>query len=232
MRAFWSGDIRFGLVTIPVKLYTAVRDLTAQVHHLHKACQTRITMVRRCPHCEEDLGVEDIGKGREVAKNRYALFTKAELAKLEREDETGQGSIEILQCFNLVEFDLTYLEKSYWMGPGSRNRGTYDVLQSVLEEAKKVALARVKLRTRSRLALVRSRDGILSLDMMRSAEELVGAGDLVAQPKTEMNLRDRQLMFRLVGKVSGIFNPTATADRSPRARGPNRVGPGRSARHR
>ena len=88
MRAFWSGEIAFGLVTIPAKLYTATKDLTPQFHQLHKECGTRISMVRRCPKCSKDLAWEEIGKGYEVAKGEYALFTKEELAKLDG-DETG-----------------------------------------------------------------------------------------------------------------------------------------------
>ena len=95
MRAFWSGEIAFGLVTIPAKLYTATKDLTPQFHQLHKECGTRINMVRRCPKCNRDLPWDEIGKGYEVAKGEYALFTKEELAKLDG-DDTG-GTIEIVE---------------------------------------------------------------------------------------------------------------------------------------
>ena len=104
MRAFWSGEIAFGLVTIPAKLYTATKDLTPQFHQLHKECGSRITMVRRCPKCNKDLAWEEIGKGYEVAKNEYALFTKEELAKLEG-DDTG-GTIEIVEFVDPLEVDL------------------------------------------------------------------------------------------------------------------------------
>ncbi len=89
MRSFWSGEIAFGLVTIPAKLYTATKDLTPQFHQLHKECGTRITLVRRCPKCNRDLGWEEIGKGYEVTKGEYALFSKEELAKLEGDDAGG-----------------------------------------------------------------------------------------------------------------------------------------------
>jgi len=89
MRAFWSGEIAFGLVTIPAKLYTATKDLTPQFHQLHKECGTRIQLVRRCPKCHRDLAWEEIGKGYEVGKGEYALFSKEELAKIEGDDTAG-----------------------------------------------------------------------------------------------------------------------------------------------
>ena len=111
MRAFWSGEIACGLVTIPAKLYTATKDMTPQFHQLHKECGTRIQLVRRCPKCHRDLAWEEIGKGYEVSKNEYALFTKEELAKLDG-DEAG-GSIEIVEFVDPLEVDLAYVEKSY-----------------------------------------------------------------------------------------------------------------------
>src|SRR5579864_487182 len=108
MRAFWSGEIAFGLVTIPAKLYTATKDLTPQFHQLHRECGTRISLVRRCPKCSRDLAWEEIGKGYEVSKGEYALFTKEELAKLKgktREARSRSSSSSI---------------RSRWTSPTSR----------------------------------------------------------------------------------------------------------------
>lgn len=210
MRAFWSGEIAFGLVTIPAKLYTATKDLTPQFHQLHKECGTRITMVRRCPKCGKDLAWEDIGKGYEVAKGEYALFTKEELAKLDG-DETG-GTIEIVEFVDPLEVDLAYIEKSYWVGPGSKNVRGYDLLRSVLDETKKVALAKVRLRTRTRLALVRPRGKLFSLDMMRFAEELVAGDELAPAEQKEPSPREKQLALHLVEELTGPFDPARHPD--------------------
>ena len=210
MRAFWSGEIAFGLVTIPAKLYTATKDLTPQFHQLHKECGSRITMVRRCPRCNKDLAWEEIGKGYEVAKNEYALFTKEELAKLDG-DESG-GSIEIVEFVDPLEVDLAYVEKSYWIGPGSKNVRGYDLLRSVLAETKKVALAKVRLRTRTRLALVRPRGRLFSLDMMRFAEELVAGDELAPAEQKEPSPREKQLALHLVEELSGPFDPARHPD--------------------
>jgi DNA end-binding protein Ku len=210
MRAFWSGEIAFGLVTIPAKLYTATKDLTPQFHQLHKDCGTRITMVRRCPKCNRDLAWEEIGKGYEVAKGEYALFTKEELAKLDG-DETG-GTIEIVEFVDPLEVDLAYLEKSYWVAPGSKNVRGYDLLRAVLEESKKVALSKVRLRTRTRLALLRPRGRLFSLDMMRFAEELIPGDELAPAEQKAPTPRERQLAEHLVEELSGPFDPSKHPD--------------------
>jgi DNA end-binding protein Ku len=210
MRAFWSGEISFGLVTIPAKLYTATKDLTPQFHQLHKECGTRISMVRRCPKCARDLPYEEIGKGYEVSKGEYALFTKEELAKLDG-DESG-GSIEIVEFVDPLEVDLAYVEKSYWIGPGSKNVRGYDLLRSVLADTKKVALAKVRLRTRTRLALVRPRGKLFSLDMMRFAEELVDGAELAPADQKEPSPREKQLALHLVEELSGPFDPARHPD--------------------
>lgn len=210
MRAFWSGEIAFGLVTIPSKLYTATKDLTPQFHQLHKECGTRIQMVRRCPKCAKDLAWEEIGKGYEVSKGEYALFSKEELAKLEG-DDVG-STIEIVEFVDPLQVDLAYIEKSYWVGPGGKNVRGYDLLRSVLEDTKKVALSKVKLRTRTRLALLRPRGRLFSLDMMRFAEELVAGDELAPAAQKEPSDREKQLALHLIDELSGPFDPAKHPD--------------------
>jgi DNA end-binding protein Ku len=205
MRAFWSGEIAFGLVTIPAKLYTATKDLTPQFHQLHKECGTRIQLVRRCPKCARDLAWEEIGKGYEVSKGEYALFSKEELAKLDGDDMGG--TVEIVEFVDPLEVDLAYVEKSYWVGPGSKNVRGYDLLRSVLQETKRVALAKAKLRTRTRLALLRPRGRLFSLDMMRFAEELVPGDELAPAEQKAPSDREKQLALHLVDELSGPFDP-------------------------
>jgi DNA end-binding protein Ku len=211
MRAFWSGEIAFGLVTIAAKLYTATKDLTPQFHQLHKVCGTRISLVRRCPKCHKDLAWDEIGKGYEVQKDEFALFTKEELAKLDGGDEAG-GTIEIVEFVNPLEVDLAYVEKSYWVGPGSKNVRGYDLLRSVLDETKRVALSKVRLRTRTRLALLRPRGRLFSLDMMRFAEELVAGDEIAPAQQKEPSPREKQLALHLVDELSGPFDPSKHPD--------------------
>src|SRR5580700_2891587 len=210
MRAFWSGEIAFGLVTIPAKLYTATKDLTPQFHQLHKECGTRINLVRRCPKCNRDLPYDEIGKGYEVAKGEYTLFTKEELAKLDGDDSTG--TIEIVEFVDPLEVDLAYVEKSYWVGPGSKNVRGYQLLRAVLDDVKRVAVAKVKIRTRTRLGLLRPRGRLFSLDMMRFAEELVPGDEIAPAEGKEASPREKQLALHLIDELSGPFDPARHPD--------------------
>ncbi len=210
MRAFWSGEIAFGLVTIPAKLYSATKDLTPQFHQLHKECGTRIQMVRRCPKCARDIDWGEIGKGYEVSKGEYALFTKEELAKIEGED--AAGGIDIVEFVDPLAVDLAYIDKSYWVGPGGKSARGYELLRDALERTKKVGLAKVKIRTRTRLALLRPRGRLFALDMMRFADELVSGDEIVLPDVKAPSQREIDLALNLVESLTGPFDPSKHPD--------------------
>jgi DNA end-binding protein Ku len=210
MRAFWSGEIAFGLVTIPAKLYTATRDLRPRFHLLHKECGTPIATVRRCPKHDRDLSWDEIGKGYEVAKGEYVLFTPEELAKLDGEDTAG--AIEIVQFVDPLEVDLAYVDKSYWVGPGGRNLRGYELLRRVLGQTHRVALSRTRLRTRTRLALLRPRGRLFALDMLRFAEEVVAADEIEPVEGKPASRREADLATHLVDQLSGPFDPAKHPD--------------------
>jgi DNA end-binding protein Ku len=211
MRAIWTGEIAFGLVTIPAKLYTATRDLSPQFNMLHKECGSKIQMARRCPKCQRDVEWGELGKGYEVEKGVYALFSKEELAKLDG-DETA-GAIEIVEFVDPVSIDLAYIDKSYWVGPGGKSSRGFTLLREALEQSKRVALAKTKLRTRTRLAILRPRGKIFALEMMRYADEIVSDGeiDVPESPKVATQ-REMDLALDLVKTLSGPFDPAKHPD--------------------
>jgi DNA end-binding protein Ku len=210
MRAFWSGEIAFGLVTIPAKLYSATKDLTPQFHQLHKECGSRIQMVRRCPKCARDIEWGEIGKGYEVAKGQYALFTKEELATIEGEE--AAGGIDIVEFVDPLSVDLAYIDKSYWVGPSGKSARGFELLRDALEKTKKVALAKVKIRTRTRLALLRPRGRLFALDMMRYADELVPGDEIVLPESKKATPRELDLALDLVKTLTGPFDPAKHPD--------------------
>ena len=211
MRAIWTGEIAFGLVTIPAKLYTATRDLTPQFNMLHKECGSKIQMHRRCPKCQRDVEWGELGKGYEVEKGVYALFTKEELSKLEG-DETA-GAIEIVEFVDPLSIDLAYIDKSYWVGPGGKSSRGFTLLREALAKSKRVAIAKTKLRTRTRLAILRPRGRLFALEMMRYADEVVSDGeiDVPESPKAATE-REMDLALDLVQKLSGPFDPSKHPD--------------------
>src|SRR5258708_22131756 len=118
MRAIWTGEITFGLVAIPVRLYSATKDLAPHFHYVHKTCGTRVQNVRWCPFHKRSVPWEEIVKGYEVSKGRYAKFDKKELAEIE--SETAATGIDIAEAIDASQIDLAYIERSYWVGPAGK----------------------------------------------------------------------------------------------------------------
>jgi DNA end-binding protein Ku len=211
MRAIWSGEISFGLVTIPVKLYSATKDLTPSFTQLHKDCGTKIQMVRRCPKCAREIGWDEIGKGYEVSKGHYALFTKEELAEMEGDD--AASGIEISEFVDPAEVDAAFFEKSYWAAPAGRSSRGYELLRGALETTGRAAVARVRLRSRTRLGLLRPRGRLFALDVMRFGDELVPDTELEKPDLTKQpSARETQLALDLVKQLSGPFDPSKHPD--------------------
>jgi DNA end-binding protein Ku len=202
----------FGMVTIPVKLYTATKDLSPQFHQLHTECGTRISMVRRCPKCERDLPWEEIGKGYEVSKDHYALFTKEELAKLD--DEGADSLIEIVQFIDPDEIDLARIDRSYWIAPGGKNakyaRG-FELLRTVLAQTGRAAVIKVKFRTRPRIGIVQAKGQFFTLHTMRFQDELVGSDELTP-PDCKLTDRELTVARALVNELVAPFEPSKLPD--------------------
>jgi DNA end-binding protein Ku len=211
MRALWTGEIAFGLVTIPAKLYTATKDLTPQFHMLHKECGSRISMVRRCAKCQRDVDWNELGKGYEVEKGVYALFTKEELAKIDGDE--AAGAIEIVEFVDPLAIDLSYIDKSYWVGPGGKSSRGFALLREVLGQSKRVGIAKVRIRTRTRLAILRPRGKIFALDVMRFADEIVSDEEIdVPDSPRQANPREIELALDLIEQLSGPFDPAKHPD--------------------
>jgi DNA end-binding protein Ku len=210
MRAIWTGEIAFGLVTIPVKLYTATRDLTPQFTTLHKECGSKVQMVRRCPTCRRDVEFGELGKGYEVESGTYALFTKEELAALDGGDPSG--AVEIVEFVEPLAIDLAYVDKTYWVGAGGKNSRGFSLLREALVASGRVALAKTKLRSRTRLAVLRPHGKLFALEMMRYADEIVDSAGVDVPDAKPATPRELELALDLVKALSGPFDPTKHPD--------------------
>jgi len=210
MRAIWSGEIGFGLVTVPVKLYAATKDLTPQFHLIHKVCGTRVQVVRRCPKCDRDIPWDEIEKGYEVDTGEYARFSKKEIVDLEADE--SKGLLEIVEFVSPKEVDPAYIEKSYWVAPAGKNARSFLLLRTVLDRMHEVAVAKVAIRTRTRLGLLRPRDGFFSLDLIRYADELVDAKELTAPIEKAPTDKELALAKTLVDQLTARFDPKKHPD--------------------
>jgi DNA end-binding protein Ku len=168
--AIWSGAINFGLVTIPVKLYTAVRTSDLRFNFLHKKDQGRIFNERHCSVCDEKVEYGDLVRGYEYEKGRYVTITDDDLKAVRPE---ATQSVQIVQFVELDQINPMFFDTPYYLEPEKKGRHAYALLRDALIESGKVAIASVVIRSREHLAAVKPNGEALVLELMHFADELV-----------------------------------------------------------
>src|ERR671930_2530368 len=139
-RSIWSGAISFGLVNVPVKLYSAVSRKTVRFHQLNRETGNRISQRRMDPVTEEEVAYEDIVKGYELTKDSYVVITPEELEAL---DPEKTRTIDIEDFVDLEDIDPIFFDHPYYLAPGTGGGRAYELLRRAMEDAGKVAIGRV-----------------------------------------------------------------------------------------
>jgi len=168
--AIWSGAINFGLVTIPVKLFTAVRSNDLRFNFLHKKDDGRIFNERHCTVCGEKVEYADLVRGYEYEKGHYVVLSDEDLKSVNPE---ATQSVDIVEFVDLDQIDPMYFDTPYYLEPEKKGRHAYALLRESLREAKKVGIARVVIRSREHLAALKPNGEALVLELMHYADELV-----------------------------------------------------------
>jgi DNA end-binding protein Ku len=177
--AIWSGAINFGLVTIPVKLYTAVRSNDLRFNFLHKKDEGRIFNERHCSVCGEKVEYADLVRGYEYEKGHYVTVTDDDLKAVRPE---ATQSVQIVEFVELDQINPMFFDTPYYLEPEKKGRHAYALLRDALVDSEKVAIARVVIRSREHIAAVKPNGEALVLELMHFEDELVdqGAFDLPA----------------------------------------------------
>ena len=188
--AIWSGSINFGLVTIPVKLFTAVRPSDISFNMLHAKDEGRIKYERLCSIENKPVPWDEIVKGYEYEKGEYVIITEEDFKKVNPE---ATQSVDILEFVELDKINPMYFDKPYYLEPTKPGRHAYALLREALARAGKVAIARVVIRTKEAIAAVKPDGEALILELMHWADELVSQSDLdlpadVKLPEPEMKM--------------------------------------------
>jgi DNA end-binding protein Ku len=210
-RSIWRGAISFGLVNVPVKLYSAVSKKTVRFNQLHEKDHQRIQMKRWCPGEDEEIPYEEIVKGYEISPDKYVVITPEELEGL---DPKKTRSIDIEDFVDLDEIDPLYYEHPYYLVPDTGAAKPYKLLLSALQESNKVAIARVVIRSKEYLTAIRPADGVLTLETMLFADELVPTDQLDELPEEDVKATERevQMAMQLIESLSTEFDPTKYRD--------------------
>src|SRR5918994_1895398 len=176
-RAIWTGSISFGLLNVPVKLYSAVSKKSVSFRELRESDSSRIRHKRIAEADGEEVAYDDIVKGYEIAPEQYVVITRDELEEL---DPKKTRAIEIKDFVDLDEIDPIYFDHPYHLGPDKGAEKAYALLVKAMEDAHKVAIARFVLRNREHLAALRPMDGVMTMATMRFADEVVSPDEIAA----------------------------------------------------
>ena len=210
-RAIWSGSISFGLVSIPVKLYSAISEKSVRFNQIDSRNGARVRQMRVNAETGEEVPYAEIVKGFEIAKDTYVTVTDEELAAF-APDATHSLDLE---CFvDLDEIDPIFFDGAYHVAPSTVAK-PYALLVRAMEEANKVAIARFVMRSKEHVAVLRPRDGTLVLSMMVYADELNAASDIgefddVAA--VEVDQRELAMAESLIASLSEAFEPESYHD--------------------
>lgn len=212
-RAIWSGSIGFGLVNVPVKLYSAVRSHSIGFHQLARGDLSRIRQKRVSSISGEEVPYEDIVKGYEIAPDQYVVIDPEELDAL---DPEASRTIEIEDFVDLPEIDPIHFDQPYYLGPHDQAAAKpYRLLVEAMHVTNKVAIGRFVMRTKQYLAAVRAKDGILVLETMNYADEIVPQEEIEGVPgEDDVEVRPRELDMarQLVESLSSEFDPERYED--------------------
>jgi DNA end-binding protein Ku len=204
-RAIWSGSISFGLLNVPVKLYSAVSKQTIRFRELREGDGSRVKHKRVAEEDGKEVPYEKIVKGYEISPDQYVVMTREELDELVPEKTRA---IEIKDFVDLDEIDPIYFEQPYYLGPDKGAEKAYALLTQAMRDEGKVAIARFVLRNKEHLAAIRPMGDVLTLTTMRFADEVVPADALEeVTPKDgkKLDKREVEMAKQLIDSLTGDF---------------------------
>ena len=198
-RPTWTGSISFGLVNVPVKAYTAVRDHDVHFNQLEKKSGARIRNRKVSEKTGKEVDRDDIAMGFEVRKGRYVTFEKGELDELRPE---STKAIEVTDFVDLGAVDPIYYERTYWLGPADdAGKAAYQLLLAAMEDKQKVAIGTVVMRNKQYLAAIRPLDGALAVSTMRFHDEVMSPADIDAIPTGRSAPRAQPAEVKMAGQI-------------------------------
>jgi DNA end-binding protein Ku len=207
MRSMWKGTLTFGLVSLPVKLYTAVVHRTVSFHQLHATDHARIENRRFCSAEGEEVPFGEIVKGFEIAPGRHVVIEADELAALE---PAFTQAIEVEDFVQLDEIDPVYFDRPYYLTPGQGGARPYRLLLEAMRDTGRAAIARVVLRSRQQLVAIHPSGDVLLMTTLSFGDEIQPTselGELREVAEVQLDERELDVAHRLVDSIARPFDP-------------------------
>jgi DNA end-binding protein Ku len=203
--ATWRGSLTFGLLSVPIRLYTAARSERMNLHQLHKVCNTRLKQPLYCPRCDRQAERSEVVKGYEYEPGQYVLVTEEEIKKIT--PRSGK-TMEILAFVKQEQIDPIYFDSSYLVMPEKDSEKAYALLQKTMEDTNRVGIATMTMHQREYTAFIRPRNHGLTLHTMYFANEIrkvAGYGESTRNIK--LKPQEIKLAEQLVETLSEDFHP-------------------------
>jgi DNA end-binding protein Ku len=211
-RAIWSGSISFGLLNVPVKLYSAVARRNIALREIRDSDSARIKHRRVAEGTDEEVPYENIVKAYEITPGQYVPLSKEEMSALAPEKTRA---IDVQDFVDIEEIDPMYFDSPYYLGPADGAEKAYSLLAAAMESSGKAAIARFVFRNKEHLAAIRASDDVLTLTTMRFADEVVPGSELddaLPDKKPKVNKREQEMAEQLIESLSTEFDPSSYRD--------------------
>lgn len=211
MHTMWKGTISFGLVNIPIKLHAATENKDIKLRQLHEECKSPIEYKKRCPVCEREVESQEIVKAYEYAKNKFVVLDAEDLETLKKEQE--DKAVEILDFVKLEEIDPIYFERSYYMSPSEGGSKAYGLLRKALTDTGKIGVAKIIIRSKEQLAIVRVYQNTLVMETIHFPDEVRQSKDVPNVPEeTELSKKEVSTAVTLIDQLTAEFDPEKYKD--------------------
>src|SRR5215211_836529 len=206
-RPVWRGTISFGLVNVPVKAHTAVRDHDVHFHQLEKKSVSRIRNKKVSEKSGREVDSDDIEMGFEVRKGRYVTFEKDELRDLK---PASTKAIEVSDFVEIDDIDPIFYERTYWLVPdGDQAKSSYQLLLAAMEDGGRVGIGSVVMRNKQYLTAIRPLDGALAMSTMRFADEVVARKKIAGIPSARSKPAPKELALaqQIIDSLASDWDP-------------------------
>ncbi len=213
-RAIWKGAINFGLVTIPVGMYTATENKTPKFKQLRKDDHSPIRYKRVAESDGEEVSWDDIVRGFEFEKDRYVVFTDEELASTTPD---GSRLVDVVQFVDESEIDPMFYKSSYYLIPEKTGAKAYRILADALSDKGRVGLAKVSIREKQHLATVRAKDGVIVMETMYWPDELRAAEFEELEADVEVRKEEVEMAGMIIDNLTREFDEDEWVDRTREA---------------
>ena len=208
-RAIWSGSIAFGLVSVPVRMTSAVTEHTLHFHYVHEPDGSRIGYEKVCKAEGKPVGDDEIVKAFEVEKGEWVYMSDEDFEAAAVDQ--GAKTVDIRSFVPYEEIDPIYFERTYYLEPQEGGEKVYALLARAMEDSGLVGVAKLVMRDRQHLACLRVRDGVITLERMHFADEIRPAKNL-APARAKLDKQELTMAKQLVEQFSGSFEPESFRD--------------------